>query len=576
MKHISVHLKPFYSSLFFSVIAMIIASLTELGLPYILAEIINKGLYNSDVNLVLILGGLMLILAVISVCSTLFNSYLGAKISSGVGRSMRNQIFGKVESFSLAEIDQFGTASLITRSTNDVTQIQNYIYVIIRMVLRAPIITVGGLALAYIKSPELSLVLLVSLPALFLMVTGIARRGMPLSTAMQKKLDKVTLVMREKLTGVRVIRAFDNEGYEKQRFDKSSSDLTETAIKMNRTMSLLFPAANIVMSFTIVAIVWFGGVNASQGSILVGDIMAMVQYVTQILMSIMMISMTFVMLPRAISSMQRICEVLDTDSKIVDSKTVPSTTNKGLLRFEDVSFSYPGSQDAALSHICFTSCPGQTTSIIGSTGSGKSTLLKLIERFYDATQGSICIDGVDIRDYSQSDLRQKLGYVPQKAVLFSGSIAENLRLGHPDAAEGELDSAVLTAQAQEFIDNRSGGYEAELSQGGTNLSGGQKQRLSIARAIVRRPEIYLFDDSFSALDFATDAKLRAALAKETHDATVLIVAQRVSTVMNADQILVLDGGEQVGLGTHSELFKTCAVYREIVTSQLSTEEIEDE
>lgn len=576
MKQIFAHLKPFRISLFFSVIAMVTASLTELGLPYLLAEVINKGLYNNDTNLVLRLGSLMLLLAVISVCSTLLNNYLGAKISSGVGRSLRMQIFEKVEGFSLAETDRFGTASLITRSTNDVTQIQNYILVMIRMVLRAPIITLGGVALAYIKSPALSAVLLISLPALFLMVIGIARRGMPLSTAMQKKLDKVTLIMREKLTGVRVIRAFDNEGYEKQRFDESSSDLTEASIKMHRTMSLLFPAANIVMCSTIVAIVWLGGINSSRGLILVGDIMAMVQYVTQILISIMMISVTFVMLPRAMSSVQRICEVLDTYPQIIDAETQPTTISKGLLCFKNVSFSYPDAQDMALSHISFTSRPGQTTAIIGSTGSGKSTLLKLIARFYDVTEGCICVDGADLRDYSQWALRQKLGYVPQKAVLFSGSIAENLRFGYPDATEGELEAAVLTAQAQGFIDDRSEGYETELSQGGANLSGGQKQRISIARAIVRRPEIYLFDDSFSALDFATDAKLRAALSKETHDATVLIVAQRVSTVMNADQILVLDGGEQVGLGTHRELFKTCAVYREIVTSQLSTEEIEDE
>ena len=352
--------------------------------------------------------------------------------------------------------------------------------------------------------------------------------------------------------------------------------MTEASIKMNRTMALLFPAANVVMAGATVAIVWFGAIKAVQGTVLVGDIMAMVQYITQILMSIMMISMVFVMLPRAMSSVKRIDEVLEEETHITDPIECQTTSGEGKLNFEDVSFRYPGAQDSALSNISFTACPGQTTAIIGSTGSGKSTLLKLVERFYDVTAGCVCIDGMDVRDYAQQDLRQKLGYVPQKAVLFSGSIAENLRFGCPDATDDALVAAVKTAQASEFVNERAEGYQAPISQGGTNLSGGQKQRLAIARAIVRRPSIYLFDDSFSALDFETDAKLRAALQKDMGNATVLIVAQRVSTVMNADQILVLDGGEQVGLGTHKELFKSCAVYREIVKSQLSAEEIDDE
>lgn len=574
MKRISIYLKPFTVPLIFSVLAMTVAALTELGLPYLLAEVINKGLYNNDTRLVTKLGGVMLLLAIISIISTLINSYLGAKISAGVGMALRNTIFEKVESFSLAETDRFGIASLITRSTNDVNQVQNYIYMLIRMVLRAPIMTLGGVVLAYQKSPALSMVLLVSLPLLFILVTGIARRGMPLSTVMQDKLDRVTLVTREKLTGVRVIRAFGNEPYETQRFNAASNDLAESSIKMHRTMSLLFPAANIVMSLTILAIVWLGGIHAQSGNILVGDIMAMVQYVMQILISLMMISMTFVMLPRAMSSVNRIGEVLDVQPEITDSGVEVTESGKGTLCFEDVSFSYPGAEAAALSHISFCSSPGQTTAIVGSTGSGKSTLLKLITRFYDVSNGRILVNNVDVRDYPQQDLRQKIGYVPQKAVLFSGSIADNLRFGTPEASEQDLASAISIAQAGEFVDAREGGYQAELSQGAANLSGGQKQRLSIARAIVRRPEIYLFDDSFSALDFATDAKLRAALAKETQDAAVLIVAQRISTVMNADQILVLDGGEQVGLGTHAELLRTCAVYREIAASQLKPEEMQ--
>lgn len=576
MSNIFSHLKSFYLECTYAIIAMVLAALTELGLPFLLAELINQGLYYNDTAVVLRLGSIMLLLAFVSVTGTLLNSYFSSKISAGVSQALRRQIFDKIESFSLSETDHFGTASLITRSTNDVMQVQNYIYVLLRLVLRAPIMILGGVSLAFLKSPSLSMVLLLMLPALFLMVTGIARRGMPLSTAMQQKLDNVTLVMREKLTGVRVIRAFDNENYEKKRFDKASCDLTEASIKMNRTMALLFPAANLVMAGATVAIVWFGAIKAVQGTVLVGDIMAMVQYITQILMSIMMISMVFVMLPRAMSSVKRIDEVLDEKTQIIDPIECQTMTGEGKLTFENVSFRYPGAQDSALSNISFTALPGQTTAIIGSTGSGKSTLLKLVERFYDVSAGRVCIDGVDVRDYAQQDLRQKLGYVPQKAVLFSGSIAENLRFGCPEATDEALVTAVETAQASEFINERAEGYQAPISQGGTNLSGGQKQRLAIARAIVRRPNIYLFDDSFSALDFETDARLRAALQKDMGNATVLIVAQRVSTVMNADQILVLDSGEQVGLGTHKDLFKSCAVYREIVKSQLSAEEIDDE
>ncbi|MFV0497714.1 MAG: ABC transporter ATP-binding protein [Candidatus Fimivivens sp.] len=576
MNNIFSHLKSFYLECTYAVIAMVLAALTELGMPYLLAELINKGLYYNDTAVVLRLGGLMLLLAIISISGTLLNSYFSAKISAGVSRELRWQIFSKIENFSLAETDHFGIASLITRSTNDVTQVQNYIYVLLRLVLRAPIMIIGGVTLAYLKSPTLSMILLLMLPILFVMIVGIAHRAIPLSTAMQKKLDSVTLVMREKLTGVRVIRAFDNENYEKQRFDKASRDLTEASIKMNRTMALLLPAANVVMAAAMVAIVWFGAIKAVQGTLLVGDIMAMVQYITQILMSIMMLSIIFVMLPRAMSSVKRITEVLETQTQITDPVNSQRTPEAGRLVFEDVSFRYPGAQDAALSHISFTASSGQTMAIIGSTGSGKSTLLKLVERFYDVTQGRVCIDGIDVRDYAQQDLRQKLGYVPQKAVLFSGSIADNLHFGSPDATDKTLTAAVEIAQAHEFVVERAEGFQAPIAQGGTNLSGGQKQRLAIARAIVRNPSIYLFDDSFSALDFETDARLRAALQKNMRNATMLIVAQRVSTVMNADQILVLDGGEQVGLGTHKALLKSCAVYREIVQSQLSAEEMDDE
>ena len=576
MKNLSSHLSPYRWNILLAVLAMGISAGSDLGLPLLLAQIVNVGLYQDDLAVVLRLGGWMLALALLGGGFALLNSYLSAQISANVGRTLRAEIFDKVESFSPAESSMFGTASLITRSTNDVVQIQNYLLALLRVVVRAPILAVGGLVLSIGTSPTLSLVLCVSLPLLAFSVSLVAKKGLPLSTSMQERLDRVTLIMREKLTGVWVIRAFGNEEYEQKRFDRASRDLTGTAIRMNRVMTLLFPISNLIMGGTVTAIVWFGAPMAGSGSLLVGDIIVIVQYVTQILMSIMMISMVFAMLPRAVTSAVRINEVLDAPEVITDPSAPRRGAARGELAFEDVSFTYPGAEEPALSHISFTSHAGETTAIIGSTGSGKSSLLNLILRFYDVTGGRILVDGVDVREYSQQELRGKIGYVPQRAVLFSGSIAENLRLGREDASDSELSRAVSIAQADEFVNRREGGLEAELSQGGANLSGGQKQRLSIARAVARRPEIYLFDDSFSALDFTTDAKLRAALSGETKDATVLIVAQRVSTIRHADRILVLDGGEQVGLGTHRELLKSCPVYREIAESQLSQKEIDYE
>ncbi len=576
MKHLSRHLKPYAGSMILAVLAIAISAGCELGLPLLLSRLVNIGIYQNDLAAVLHIGGWMLLLALLSGGFALLNSYLSSKASAQVGRSMRSEIFSKVEGFSPVESGRFGTASLITRSTNDVVQIQNYLIAMLRMMSRAPIVAVGGLILSLGTSLRLSLILCFALPLLALSVVVVAKRGLPLSTSMQERLDRVTLVMREKLTGVRVIRAFDNEAFEQRRFDAASRDLTETAIRMNRVMTLMFPLSSLIMGGSIAALIWFGGFEVAAGNLLVGDIMSMVQYITQILMSVMMLSMVFIMLPRAMTSVRRIDELLDASEIITDPDEPQKGSGRGELVFEDVSFTYPGAEEPALSHISFTSRAGETTAIIGSTGSGKSSLLNLILRFYDVTGGRILVDGVDVRKYPQKALREKIGYVPQKAVLFSGSIAENLRLGKQSAGEAELDRAVKLAQAREFVSEREGGLSAALSQGGVNLSGGQKQRLSIARAIARRPEIYLFDDSFSALDYATDAKLRAALAGETRDATVLLVAQRVSTIRNADRILVLDAGEQVGLGTHRELLKACPIYREIAESQLSQEEIDYE
>lgn len=556
----------------FSFVTVMLGALSELGLPYLLAEVVNRGILQDDMAFVARTGGLMLLLAVTSVVCTLTTGFLAARVSSGMGRSLRQQIFVQVGGFSPSDVDRFGSASLITRSTNDVTQIQNFIMALLRMVLRAPIIAAGGVFMAYLKSPGLSAIMLVSLPALVLLVVGVARMVMPLSNKMQAKIDRVNLVMREKLTGVRVIRAFGNEAFERERFDSANRDLTDTSIRMQRTASLMMPCANLVMSGTILALIWFGGLRVSHGELLVGDIMALVQYVTQILMSVMMISIVFIMLPRAMSSAGRINEVLETEASIQNPEQRLAGEPQGRLVFENVSFRYPGADADALSHISFDALPGGVTAIIGSTGSGKSTLLRLVERFHDVTEGRILVDGVDLRDYDQLTLRARLGYVPQKAVLFSGTIASNIRQGRPEASDEEVAAAAALAQAAEFIDERAEGFDAPISQGGVNVSGGQKQRLSIARAAVRRPEFYLFDDSFSALDFATDARLRAALARETGQATVIIVAQRVSTIMNAGRIIVLDAGEMAGIGTHSELMKSCEVYQEIVASQLSKEE----
>lgn len=572
MRKLFAHLKPYAFLTALAVASVVVGALTELGLPFYIAEIVNSGVANRDLTLIVRTGGVMLSLAFISAASSIFTGYLAARVSSGMGRSLRAEIFQTVQRFSLADIDRFGTASLITRSTNDVTQIQGYVMALFRMVLRAPILAVGGIAMAYLKSPLLSLVLLAALPALFVAVTAIARRSVPISAEMQQRLDAVTLVMREKLTGVRVVRAFCNEQHERVRFDAASAALTDASQRMARVISLLMPCANLVMGMTIAAVVWFGGIGVNQGGVLVGDVIALVQYITQILMAVMLLSFVFVMLPRAAASAQRINEVLDASPAVTDPATPSAGDGAGVLRFENVSFFYPGTDEPALSDLSFTARPGVVTAVIGSTGSGKTTLLHLILRFYDASCGRILLDGVDVRDYRQSDLRARMGYVSQKAMLFSGSIADNIRQGKPDADDAQIRAAAKLAQADDFIAERAEGYDAPVAQAGANLSGGQKQRLAVARAAVRKPRIYLFDDSFSALDYATDARLRAALARQTSDSTVLIVAQRVSTIKNAGQILVLDGGRLAGVGTHDELLAGCEVYREIVASQQAGEE----
>ncbi|MGG1397095.1 ABC transporter ATP-binding protein [Bacillus salipaludis] len=567
-------LKPFGLSVLAVLILVLLQSLSELYLPTLMSDIVDKGVVTGDTHYIWKIGGFMLLVAAGGMVCSVTASFFSAKVASGFGKSLRRKLFAHVGDFSLHEFDKIGTASLITRTTNDITQVQQVLVMMLRMMVMAPMMCIGGLIMALSKDAKLTLVLAVSLPILIIAIVIIAKSGIPLFKAMQIKLDTLNRVLRENLTGIRVIRSFNKVEHEKKRFDTANLDLTNTAIKVNKIMAAMMPIMMMVLNLTSVAIVWFGGIRISNGHMEVGDMMAFIQYAMQIMFSFIMLSMMFVMVPRASVSAARINEVLETIADIKDP-TEAATTNgkKGLVEFENVSFSYPGAEMPAISDISFSMRPGEVTAIIGGTGSGKSTLINLIPRFYDVDSGRVLIDGVDVRKMKQEALREKIGFVPQMAVLFTGSIAENIRFGKEHATDEEVQHAAKIAQATEFITNMPDGYNSVIAQGGTNVSGGQKQRLSIARALVRKPEIYIFDDSFSALDFKTDAKLRAALKEETVESTVLIVAQRVSTIIDADQIIVLDNGEIAGIGKHRELLETNEVYREIVMSQLSEEEI---
>jgi ATP-binding cassette subfamily B protein len=501
-------------------------------------------------------------------------SYLSSKSAMAYGRDLRQHVFTKVEGYSLDEFSRIGTSSLITRTTNDVNQMQQVTMMSLRMMVRAPLMFIGGLIMAISKNRELSNVFLVSSPILILTIIIVGKKGFPYFKIVQERIDRVNQVLREELTGIRVIRAFNRTDYEEDRFNNANRDLTKIYLKVVRLMSVMMPLLNIILNFTIVAVIWYGSKLIDIGNLEIGDLMAYIQYVMQIMFSLIMVSVMFIMIPRAMASANRINEVLDMEIGIIDrEETRDATGLRGVLEFRDVSFKYPGAENPVLCNISFTAKPGETTAIIGGTGSGKSTVISLIPRFYDVSKGAILLDGVDIRDLSQEDLRRKIGIVSQDTMLFTGSVSDNIRFGKEDATDEEVVHAAEIAQAKEFIVDLEDGFDSSVAQGGTNLSGGQKQRLSIARALVRRPEIYVFDDSFSALDFKTDKKLRKALEEETHNSTIIIVAQRVSTIMEADSILVLDNGKIVGQGTHRELLESCKVYREIVQSQLSKEEI---
>ncbi len=569
------NLKPFTPTIIFILLFMTGQAMAELALPTLMSDVVDNGMMKGDTEYILTFGGYMLAVALVSSACSIIGSYFSARVALGLGRNLRNKVFTRVENYSLHEIDQLGTASLITRTTNDIVQIQNVLVLMFRFMVFSPILCIGGIAMAISRDKGLTLILLIATPILIAFMGMISYSVMPAFKAIQKKLDRINMVLRENLTGIRVIRAFNKLSYERERFREANEDLTETAIKVNKTMAVMHPTLMLIMNLTTVAIVWFGGIRISHSEMGVGDMMAFIQYAMMIMSSFVMVALMFVMVPRAQASAERINEVLEMEPEILDpkeSRKIPAGT-RGHVVFENVSFRYPGAEEPALSGISFQTGPGEVTAVIGGTGSGKSTLVNLIPRFYDVCEGRILVDGVEVSELSQSELRSRIGFVPQTAVLFSGSIADNIRYGKKDATLEEIAHAADVAQATEFIQAMPEGFDTVISQGGTNVSGGQKQRLSIARALARRPEIYIFDDSFSALDFKTDAKLRAALRKETEDAAVIIVAQRVTTVMDADRIIVLDDGIMAGIGTHRELMQDCQVYREIVSSQLSEEEM---
>lgn len=558
----------------FAVLVLVFAqSMSDLYLPTLMADIIDKGVVTGDTAYIWKIGAVMLGITGIGALAAVAASYYSSKASMGLGRDIRRQVFNHVERFSLQEFDQVGTASLITRTTNDITQVQQVVIMMLRMVVSAPIMFIGGLIMAVSKDAKLSLVIVAAMPVLVLSILLILWKGVPLFGKVQKRLDRLNLVLRENLTGIRVIRAFNRERDEQVRLTKANADLTEVSIKVNKIMAFLMPVMMLVMNLTVVGVIWFGGIRIDNGGMQIGDLMAFIQYVMQIMFALVMASVMFVMIPRAAVSAKRINEVLEMTPTMTDEGTQTADREKGTLVFDRVTFRYPGAETPVLSDISFTARPGEVTAVIGGTGSGKSTLVNLIPRFYDVTEGSIRVNGVDSQDVPQEELRSKIGFIPQKALLFTGTIAENIRFGKEDATDEEVAHAAQIAQATDFIERMPDGYDARIEQGGSNVSGGQKQRLSIARALVRRPDLYVFDDSFSALDFKTDAALRKALREETREATVLIVAQRVSTVIDADQIIVLDEGKVAGIGTHDELFANNAVYQEIVKSQLSEEEI---
>ncbi|NMA79508.1 MAG: ABC transporter ATP-binding protein [Clostridiales bacterium] len=577
MRKLSKYYKPYILHILALIFLVGVQVLADLTLPTYMAKIVDDGVMEQNINNVLINGALMLGVTIIGVLAVILISLISSRMSASISKNMRTDVFSKVESFSLSEFDKFSTASLITRSTNDIQHVQMFTMIFFRFIISAPIMVVGGLYKAINTNIKLSWIFVAAIPLVFIIILVIMIKLMPTFINLQKLLDKLNLVSREQLTGIRVIRALNTQDHELQRFEKANRNLTDRNIFVNRVMAVMNPAMQLIMNFMTVVIIWLGAKMVETGELKIGDISAYTQFAMIVMFGFMIFTFIFIMIPRAIVSARRISEVLDEAPTIVDPED-PVESNSavdGDIIFSDVSFSYNDADESVLSNISFRAKKGETTAIIGSTGCGKSTLINLIPRFYDVTKGEVLIDGVNVKDYTQKELREKIGYVPQRGVLFSGTIESNLRVGNENASEEDIKEALEIAQADFVYTEMKDGINTEIAQGGQNVSGGQKQRLSIARALIKKPDIYIFDDSFSALDFKTDSMLRKALSEKIKDATIIIVAQRINTIVDAHQIIVLDEGKIMGIGTHEELLKECETYREIALSQLSEEELNE-
>ena len=566
------YLSPAWPLIVAVVVFQLAQSIASLWLPTLNADIIDNGVVTGDIPYIWSTGGVMLIVSLVQVVCAIVAVYFGSRLAMGMGRDLRGDLFHRVVAFSQREVGQFGAPSLITRNTNDVQQVQMLVQVSATLMISAPMLAIGGVIMAISQDVGLSWLMAVAIPVLLIIVGLIVWRMVPAFTQMQKRIDRVNQIMREQLSGIRVVRAFVREREERARFEAASDDVKATGLRAGNLMALMFPAVMLVMNVSSVAVIWFGAFQVQNNGVQIGTLFAFLTYLMQILMGVMMATFMFVMIPRAAVCANRIGEVLETDPSVSAPETAASApAPTGRIEFDHVDFAYPGAEEAVLHDVTFTVEPGTTTAVIGSTGSGKTTLVSLVPRLFDVTGGSVRVDGVDVRDYDPDELWTRVGLVPQRAFLFSGTIASNLRYGDHDATDEQLWTALELAQAADFVRAMPEGLEAPIAQGGTNVSGGQRQRLAIARALVKRPESYIFDDSFSALDLRTDAALRRALDTHLPDATRLVVAQRVSTIQHADQILVLDHGRIVGIGTHDELVETNETYREIVESQLAAE-----
>jgi ATP-binding cassette subfamily B multidrug efflux pump len=571
---LTAYLRPYRREIGLIVILLLVQSIANLYLPTLNADIINNGVAKGDTQEIVRVGAWMLVVTLLMGVAAVIAVYWSAKTSMAFGRDVRGALFRRVQSFSQMEVNRFGTPTLITRTTNDVQQVQMLVLLALTVMISAPIMMIGGIFMAMRMNRQLSLLLVVILPIMGAFIAFVVKRALPMFRLMQAKIDRINRVLREALTGIRVIRAFDRVDHEQRRFAEANEDLTATTLRVTRLFAVMMPTVMLILNLSTVAVMWFGSILVGHDKMSIGNLTAFLTYLLQILFSILMATIMFVMVPRAAASAERIQEVLDVESTVFDPQTpAASPPRRGALEFRDVEFRYPGADDPVLSGISFSTGPGEVTAIVGSTGSGKSTLINLIPRFADVTSGAVLVDGVDVRDLPQQDVWARIGLVPQRAFLFAGTIGSNVRDGDEGATDEEVWHALEVAQAKDFVEAAAEGLGAPVTQGGTNVSGGQRQRLAIARAVAKRPEIYVFDDSFSALDFTTDARLRAALHAETREATVLIVAQRVGTILHADRIVVLAEGSIAGVGTHDELLQTCETYREIVYSQLSPEEV---